>query len=595
MIQGDEGHCVWYGQCGESSTTQKELNCYYNGTAKRVLDEQNGQKLLAGLQTLCPNIYKGENTTTCCNYNMFMTLSSNMQIPAAMLSRCPSCWHDFRDLYCASTCDPHQSNFIQVLGVNGSPGSVCTNPPCTVSEIKYLVTRRYANTLFNACRHVQFPSSNQPVISALCGSYTPAQCNAQRFLNFQGSNPLAPFPIIFNVTDKYPHYKPYNQTLYRCDQPVSGSHCGFHCSCSDCPKSCVSSPVIPKPAPSFKIGSVDGVMVIIIIIYSVFLIVFVPCWLIRTCRSRSERIETHESTHSSKQSLSASTPYSSVRQDLDDLMAQQALLDNRRDTKSAHYSSVNEENGSEELRPYNNSEPESIKDAGCITRAGLSLEITLIRFFRWWGTLCASYPLTVISLSIITVLALSCGIIRLTVTTNPVELWSAPTSRSRLEKNYFDSHFGPFYRTEQVIIRAPNVKPYNYTDQFAIGHPTTLFGGVFNKSVLTEVYWLQYNITNLMTKDGVRIGDICFQPLDPDNKLCAIESVLQYFQNNLTRLDMTYPPGFLILSDDYHSHLKYCFNDPTSPDDSLFGIPCLADYGGIVPANVGVGGYNGKT
>jgi hypothetical protein len=51
------------------------------------------------------------------------------------------------------------------------------------------------------------------------------------------------------------------------------------------------------------------------------------------------------------------------------------------------------------------------------------------------------------------------GIKYIKVTTNPVELWASPDSRSRVEREYFDSHFEPFYRTEQVIIRASG---YNY-------------------------------------------------------------------------------------------------------------------------------------
>ena len=46
------------------------------------------------------------------------------------------------------------------------------------------------------------------------------------------------------------------------------------------------------------------------------------------------------------------------------------------------------------------------------------------------------------------------GIKYINVTTDPVELWASPDSRSRVEREYFDSHFEPFYRTEQVIIRA---------------------------------------------------------------------------------------------------------------------------------------------
>lgn len=42
------------------------------------------------------------------------------------------------------------------------------------------------------------------------------------------------------------------------------------------------------------------------------------------------------------------------------------------------------------------------------------------------------------------------------ITVDPVELWASPTSQSRQEKDYFDSRFGPFYRTEQIFF-----KPYN--------------------------------------------------------------------------------------------------------------------------------------
>lgn len=46
------------------------------------------------------------------------------------------------------------------------------------------------------------------------------------------------------------------------------------------------------------------------------------------------------------------------------------------------------------------------------------------------------------------------------VTTDPVELWASPHSRSRVEREYFDKHFEPFYRNEQIIITSvglPNV------------------------------------------------------------------------------------------------------------------------------------------
>jgi hypothetical protein len=42
------------------------------------------------------------------------------------------------------------------------------------------------------------------------------------------------------------------------------------------------------------------------------------------------------------------------------------------------------------------------------------------------------------------------GMMYLKVTTDPIELWASPASRSRVEKDFFDSNFRPFYRTSQV-------------------------------------------------------------------------------------------------------------------------------------------------
>ena len=56
--------------------------------------------------------------------------------------------------------------------------------------------------------------------------------------------------------------------------------------------------------------------------------------------------------------------------------------------------------------------------------------------------------------------------IRNQVTTDPIELWAAPESRSRVERKFFDETFRPFYRTEQIIIHAkdlPTVSLENLT------------------------------------------------------------------------------------------------------------------------------------
>ena len=66
------------------------------------------------------------------------------------------------------------------------------------------------------------------------------------------------------------------------------------------------------------------------------------------------------------------------------------------------------------------------------------------------GYVCASYPWLVLSFTSVLLVFLFAGLLFARVTTDPIELWSAPQSRSRAEKDFYDETFEPFYRVEQV-------------------------------------------------------------------------------------------------------------------------------------------------
>ena len=58
--------------------------------------------------------------------------------------------------------------------------------------------------------------------------------------------------------------------------------------------------------------------------------------------------------------------------------------------------------------------------------------------------------------------------------------------------------------------------------------------------LLSQVLKVQNEVINLdATFDNgtVTLSDICFKPLDPANKNCAIQSPLQFFQNKEENLD----------------------------------------------------------
>lgn len=77
-----------------------------------------------------------------------------------------------------------------------------------------------------------------------------------------------------------------------------------------------------------------------------------------------------------------------------------------------------------------------------------------------------------------------------------------------------------------------------------------------------QVYHIQDHLINMVangtlengTDVSVTLEDICYKPLSPDNTNCTIMSVLNYFQNDLSRLD--YTEDFGLINNSYH--IYYC-------------------------------------
>ena len=214
---------------------------------------------------------------------------------------------------------------------------------------------------------------------------------------------------------------------------------------------------------------------------------------------------------------------------------------------------------------------------------------------------CANHPSFIIITSLIVCVALSAGISKFKVTTDPVELWSAPDSRAREKKAYFEEHFTPFYRTEQIIVTPQNNSPYGvkrFMDE------CTYYGPVMNRCVLAEVADLQNKLGAITVhmeslNKTISLPDICFAPLSPENEECTIISFFNYFQNNKTNLNPNSTPDFTI---NYVNidHIDYYTTNPTAQVDSnpllqkhrkMFS--CLGAFGGPIFPRVALGGYEG--
>lgn len=73
---------------------------------------------------------------------------------------------------------------------------------------------------------------------------------------------------------------------------------------------------------------------------------------------------------------------------------------------------------------------------------GATMEQLLQAGFHRWGLFVARNPLLVLIAALAVSVLLSLGLLKFTVTTNPVDLWVSHSSLARKHMNYFNSHFG---------------------------------------------------------------------------------------------------------------------------------------------------------
>ncbi|KAJ2940417.1 hypothetical protein O0L34_g97 [Tuta absoluta] len=498
---------------GQCPVNGKHPNCAYNGTAKAIMEDAKPY-----LAEYCPDILAGG--VSCCDKTQLISFDTNINLVKTMLGRCPSCWRSFLKHVCAMTCGPKQSlymNPVEYVKFNDTVDSVMA--------VDFHLSMDYMEGTFNSCSQVQTPSTNGKAMDLICGD---ANCTPMKWFTFMGDatgNPFVPFQINYKTTpvDGRP---PLNPETTPCNVGIDGQP---GCSCLDCDAAC---PAPPPPAPlpkPFSINGADGYAVVMAIVFVIFTTLFLGG--VYCCNNPDNTIGV-ASEHNTEM---ATNPSWRIDQP-DGAMTQATLLE----------------------------------------RLGATTETKLEDFFQWWGTQMASRPWLVLFFGLCLVVGLGHGIKYMQVTTNPVELWASPTSRSRVEREYFDSHFEPFYRTEMLIISAKNL-PNIKTEIDGI---TYEFGPVFNKEFMFKVFELQKNITDLnRDNNGTKLEDICFAPMSStpttdDPNRCAVMSVWGWFKNSRDEFD----------EDDYLEQILKCSNAP-------FGKDCLAPYGGPALPAVALGGF----
>lgn len=462
--------------------------------------------LLALLRTVCPELVRGDNETTlvCCSLKQLTALQLSVALSGTVLARCPACARNFANLYCNNICSPDQSLFTNVTRIVNRTTPLGTRQLAVV-EYQCFYGQDFADASFASCRGVRLPATGGYAIDTMCGRYGARLCTTQRWLDFQGdkNNGLAPLQIDFQLMPN--GTRPGDAIV-----PLNGrawrcdqalSAQEQPCSCQDCAESCPPVVAPPGPPPPFRLGDADGALVLCVLLFGLLALLFIVALLCRRRRSKGDGAP----------------------------------------------------------------QPAPPRAAGCSARLGDASHGVLARAFRRWGTLVAGHPLGVLAAAAVLAGGLSAGLVTLRLTTDPVELWSAPGSRARQEKAFYDRHFGPFLRTNQVIVTAPG-RPTSGYESVVLGAKN--FSGVLSEDVLWALLELQERLAAIAVWSPeagreVTLKDVCYAPLNPTQPGlgdCCVNSVTQYFQNNGTRLAMkaTQTDGKKTGTADWHDHVIYC-------------------------------------
>lgn len=150
----EKGYCISDNRmsCGKGGFSgETDIPCARNTRPKRL----NTTDELNLLREVCPefleDIPDGEYPELCCNKRTLYELRLNYDMPKQLgLNRCPSCFYNFRRLYCNLACSPKQSKFLRVD--KSVPTQIGNKTYFKIKEMSYFLNRNFANGLYESCK-----------------------------------------------------------------------------------------------------------------------------------------------------------------------------------------------------------------------------------------------------------------------------------------------------------------------------------------------------------------------------------------------------------------------------------------------------------
>ena len=481
------------------------------------------------------------DTPVCCTSAQVKTLRDNIGRAELMISSCPACKNNFREFFCAFTCHPDQGTFVQVTSTqNTSTGQT------GVKSVDFYVGSNFGRAFFDSCKDIKFGATNGYAMDLIGGGAK----NYTGFFKYLGDEkPIgSPFQIDFPTTHS-PQLAVYDPDPRKCfDLDLSS-----RCTCIDCPDVCTILPSLPPPdaTSACRIGAITCLTFSLTLIYGLVVAGFLGTLIFRGTRWGGKDRK-YERVALATDAASEQTPLSprSRSRGLVGASSLQQYVDG--DSVRSQSGSRHLGRGASLLDPIDTVQPRHYR-----------LNNFLRRLFFRLGLTASEKPYLTFALVFTAVGLLNIGWKNFQVEKNPVRLWVAPDSESKIQKEYFDEHFGPFYRPQQVFITS------------AVSSPSLEKEPVLSWDHLKFWAGVEKDIRTLESvPNGYTLEDVCFKPAGPDGA-CVVQSVMAWFENDIDQYGL----------DTWAEKLVDCANAPAEclPD---FQQPLMPQYVlGSVPAD----------
>ncbi|KAL6309624.1 multidrug efflux transporter AcrB transmembrane domain-containing protein [Sparassis latifolia] len=519
------------GSCGSKDVFGKPLPCPYDGPAS----ENDVDRTL--LVSLCGAEYA--EGPTCCTTDQLETLRDNLGTAENIISTCPACRNNFRHFFCSFTCSPNQATFLNVTATQTS-----RTDQEAVKSVDFFVTEQFGEGFYDSCKNIKVGNMNGYAMDLIGGGAK----NYSAFLKFMGDEKAmgSPFQINYPPTSP-PAMSPFNTVPRNC----ADNDLASRCTCIDCPDVCQTLPYIPPPnaEPICHVGVISCLTFVLILLYSLAVASFFFGYVLQvTIKKRREKSYERVALSADAASEHLVSPRTHART----LVGASSLAPyvDGEDSTGTQSESRNLGRGASLLDPIETVQPRQYR-----------LNNVLRRLFYRLGLATASYPWLTFALVFTLIGLLNLGWKKFDIETDPVRLWVAPDSESKLQKEFFDEHFGPFYRPQQIFVTS---SPIASSSILSTDSPT-------NDSIMDSKppvlswehlkYWfnVEAEIRALRSSpNGYTLSDVCFKPAGPDG-FCVVQSVAAWFGNDLSMYD----PGT------WASHLLTCANSP---------VECLPDF-----------------